>query len=156
MPPKKQEQLDERDRELLIAVALGLSYDIRIFAQRLGQEIDRLTRSGLDEQSIIGVLRQDLSTNGRIFGELRNSIKRGVVGGINQAFRRAGEMGQGLKWIAISKNLCDDCRQRAGEVDTWDNWEARGMPGSGWSICKEYCYCQLVPEEVEIDDRVVI
>ena len=152
----KKRELDEKDRSLLIETALGLSYDIRIFSERLGQEIDRLTRNGLDEQSIIRVLEQDLATNGRIFGELRNSIKRGVTGGVNQAFRRAGEMGQSLKWIAISKNLCDDCRSRAGEVDTWDNWEARGMPASGWSICKEYCYCQLMPESLDIDDTITI
>ena len=152
----KKRELDEKDRRLLIETALGLSYDIRIFSERLGQEIDRLTRNGLDEQSIIRVLEQDLATNGRIFGELRNSIKRGVTGGINQAFRRAGEMGQSLKWIAISKNLCDDCRSRAGEVDTWDNWEARGMPASGWSACKEYCYCQLMPESLDIDDTITI
>ena len=152
----KKRELDEKDRRLLIETALGLSYDIRIFSERLGQEIDRLTRNGLDEQSIIRVLEQDLATNGRIFGELRNSIKRGVTGGVNQAFRRAGEMGQSLKWIAISKNLCDDCRSRAGEVDTWDIWEARGMPASGWSICKEYCYCQLMPESLDIDDTITI
>ena len=152
----KKIELDEKDRRLLIETALGLSYDIRIFSERLGQEIDRLTRNGLDEQSIIRVLEQDLATNGRIFGELRNSIKRGVTGGINQAFRRAGEMGQSLKWIAISKNPCDDCRSRAGEVDTWDNWEARGMPSSGWSVCKEYCYCQLMPESLDIDDTITI
>ena len=152
----KKRELDEKDRRLLIETALGLSYDIRIFSERLGQEINRLTRNGLDEQSIIRVLEQDLATNGRIFGELRNSIKRGVTGGVNQAFRRAGEMGQSLKWIAISKNLCDDCRSRAGEVDTWDNWEARGMPASGWSICKEYCYCQLMPESLDIDDTITI
>ena len=152
----KKRELDEKDRRLLIETALGLSYDIRIFSERLGQEIDRLTRNGLDEQSIIRVLEQDLATNGRIFGELRNSIKRGVTGGVNQAFRRAGEMGQSLKWIAISKNICDDCRSRAGEVDTWDNWEARGMPASGWSICKEYCYCQLMPESLDIDDTITI
>ena len=152
----KKREVDEKDRRILIETALGLSYDIRIFSERLGQEIDRLTRNGLDEQSIIRVLEQDLATNGRIFGELRNSIKRGVTGGINQAFRRAGEMGQSLKWIAISKNLCDDCRSRAGEVDTWDNWEARGMPASGWSICKEYCYCQLMPESLDIDDTITI
>ena len=152
----KKRELDEKDRRLLIETALGLSYDIRIFSERLGQEIDRLTRNGLDEQSIIRVLEQDLATNGRIFGELRNSIKRGVTGGVNQAFRRAGEMGQSLKWIAIYKNLCDDCRSRAGEVDTWDNWEARGMPASGWSICKEYCYCQLMPESLDIDDTITI
>ena len=144
----KKRELDEKDRRLLIETALGLSYDIRIFSERLGQEIDRLTRNGLDEQSIIRGLEQDLATSGRIFGELRNSIKRGVTGGVNQAFRTAGEMGQSLKWIAISKNPCDDCRSRAGEVDTWDNWEARGMPSSGWSVCKEYCYCQLIPADI--------
>ena len=147
-------ELDEQDRRLLIEIATGMSFDTRIFSERLRQEIERLRRSGVDEQSIIGVLSQDFGSNGRIFGELRNSIKRGVVGGINQAFRRAGEMGQSLKWVAISKNLCDDCRTRAGEVDTWENWEARGMPGSGWSVCKEYCYCQLVPASLDVDDTI--
>ena len=147
-------ELDEQDRRLLIEIATGMSYDTRIFSERLRQEIERLRRSGVDEQSIIGVLSQDFGSNGRIFGELRNSIKRGVVGGINQAFRRAGEMGQSLRWDAISKNLCDDCRTRAGEIDIWENWEARGMPGSGWSVCKEYCYCQLVPASLDVDDTI--
>ena len=147
-------ELDEQDRRLLIEIATGMSYDTRIFSERLRQEIERLRRSGVDEQSIIGVLSQDFGSNGRIFGELRNSIKRGVVGGINQAFRRAGEMGQSLRWVAISKNLCDDCRTRAGEIDIWENWEARGMPGSGWSVCKEYCYCQLVPASLDVDDTI--
>ena len=147
-------ELDEQNRRLLIEIATGMSYDTRIFSERLRQEIERLRRSGVDEQSIIGVLSQDFGSNGRIFGELRNSIKRGVVGGINQAFRRAGEMGQSLRWVAISKNLCDDCRTRAGEIDIWENWEARGMPGSGWSVCKEYCYCQLVPASLDVDDTI--
>ena len=147
-------ELDEQDRRLLIEIATGMSYDTRIFSERLRQEIERLRRSGVDEQSIIGVLSQDFGSNGRIFGELRNSIKRGVVGGINQAFRRAGEMGQSLRWVAISKNLCDDCRTRAGEIDIWENWEARGMPGSGWSVCKEYCYCQIVPASLDVDDTI--
>ena len=147
-------ELDEQDRRLLIEIATGMSYDTRIFSERLRQEIERLRRSGVDEQSIIGVLSQDFGSNGRIFGELRNSIKRGVVGGINQAFRRAGEIVQILRWVAISKNLCDDCRTRAGEIDIWENWEARGMPGSGWSVCKEYCYCQLVPASLDVDDTI--
>tara|TARA_R110000823_G_scaffold314029_1_gene442326 strand:+ start:191 stop:658 length:468 start_codon:yes stop_codon:yes gene_type:complete len=149
-------ELDERDRRLLTEIASGMSYDSRIFSQRIRQQIERLRRSGLNEQSIIGVLEQDFMSTGRIFGELRNSIKRGVVGGINQAFRRSGEMGEGLRWIAVSKNICDDCQSVAGEVDTWENWEQRGMPGSGWSICKDSCYCQLVPESMEIDDSIFI
>ena len=63
-------------------------------------------------------------------------------------------MGGKLKWIAISKNICPDCKERAGQVDTWEGWEARGMPGSGFSVCKEYCYCQLVPESLNVDNKI--
>jgi len=149
-------ELDERDRRLLTEIASGMSYDSRVFNQRIRQQVERLRRSGLDEQSIIGVLEQDFMSNGRIFGELRNSIKRGVVGGINQAFRRSGEMGEGLRWITVSKNPCSDCVGLSGEIDSWENWEQRGMPGSGWSLCKDNCYCQLVPESMEIDESILI
>jgi|TARA_R110002051_G_scaffold246446_2_gene306140 hypothetical protein len=151
-----QGELDDKDREILLWVALGLSYDVRIFSERLKQEIERLTRSGVSEQSIVGVLGADFRGKGRIFGELSNSIKRGVVGGINQAFRRSGEMGRKLRWITVSKNICPDCESRAGELDTWEGWESRGMPASGWSVCKEYCYCQLMPEDIEINDTIKI
>ena len=83
-----KDNLDEQDRRLFTAIASRMSYDSRIFNQRIGKEVDRLRRAGLDEQSIIRVLSQDLSTNGRIFGELRNAIKRGIVGGIMQSSRR--------------------------------------------------------------------
>ena len=151
-----KEGLDDKDREILLWIALGLSYDVRIFSERLKQEIERLARSGVSEQSIIGVLSTDFRENGRIFGELSNSIKRGVVGGINQAFRRSGEMGRKLRWITVSKNVCPDCESRAGELDTWEGWESRGMPASGWSVCKEYCYCQLMAEDIEINDTIKI
>ena len=100
-----KEGLDDKDREILLWVTLGLSYDVRIFSERLRQEIDRLTRSGVSQQSIAGILNSDLNGQGRIFGELRNAIKRGIIGGVNQAFRRAGEMGQKLRWVAVSRDL---------------------------------------------------
>ncbi|MBT5990988.1 MAG: hypothetical protein HOG71_09030 [Bacteroidetes bacterium] len=152
----EQEKLDDKDREILLWVALGLSYDVRIFAERFGQEIGRLNASGVSQQSIIGTLNDDLRRNGRIFGELRNAIKRGIIGGINQAFRRTGYMGQKLRWITVSKNICPDCESRAGEVDSWEGWQAKGMPGSGWSVCKEYCYCQLIPDDIEINTTIAI
>ena len=152
--PNGKEKLDEKDRDILLWVTAGLSYDARIFSERLRQEIRRLNGSGISEQSIIGTLNEDLRGNGRIFGEFKNSIKRGLVGGINQAFRRTGEVGEKLRWIAVSSNLCSDCASRAGDVDTWDGWMSRGMPGSGWSICKEFCYCQLVPDGMDIDNKL--
>jgi len=152
--PNGKETLDEKDRDILLWVTAGLSYDARIFAERLRQEIRRLNGSGLSEQSIIRSLYEDLRGSGRIFGELKNSIKRGLIGGINQAFRRQGDMGEKLRWISISNNICSDCASRAGEVDTWEGWMSRGMPGSGWSICKEFCYCQIVPDDMEIGDKL--
>jgi len=152
--PNEKETLDGKDRDILLWVTAGLSYDARIFSERLRQEIRRLNGSGISEQSIIGTLNEDLRVNGRIFGEFKNSIKRGLVGGINQAFRRTGEVGEKLRWIAVSSNLCSDCASRAGDVDTWDGWMSRGMPGSGWSICKEFCYCQLVPDGMDIDNKL--
>tara|TARA_R110000744_G_C19367374_1_gene562050 strand:+ start:5244 stop:5714 length:471 start_codon:yes stop_codon:yes gene_type:complete len=156
MATTDEEILDDKDRGLLLFVALGISYDTRIFSERLGQEINRLVRSGVSQQSIASILNADFRTNGRIFGELKNAIKRGVVGGINQAFRRSGNLGKELKWIAVSKNICPDCKSRAGKVDSWEGWEARGMPGSGWSVCKEYCYCQLLPSSLEIEEIIKI
>ena len=151
---ENSQNLKEEDENVLLWATLGIGYGIDVFATRIEREIALLRNAGVSQREIVNILRNDLATNGRIFGELRNSIKRGVTGGINQAFRRAGEMGQGLKWIAVSKNICDDCRSRAGEIDTWEGWETRGMPGSGWSICKEYCYCQLMPESLNIDDSI--
>jgi hypothetical protein len=153
---KKGNELDGKDRRLLAEITTGMSYDSRVFNQRLRQQIERLTKSGLDEQSIIRVLEQDFNTNGRIFGEFRNSIKRGIVGGINQAFRRAGEVGEKLRWVTVSKNPCSDCVSISGEVDSYDNWVARGLPGSGWSLCRENCYCQIIPESVEIEESILI
>ena len=152
----EKDNLDEQDRRLFTALASRMSYDSRIFNQRIGKEVDRLRKAGLNEQAIIRVLSQDLESNGRIFGELRNAIKHGIVGGINQAFRRAGEMGQSLRWVTVSKNPCDDCITVAGKVDTWEGWERKGMPGSGWSLCKDHCYCQLVPDDMDIDDTVLL
>ena len=52
--------------------------------------------------------------------------------------------------------ICDDCIERSGEVDTFANWEARGLPGTGWSVCRGACYCVLVPEDVESSNTLKI
>ena len=51
----KKEQLDGWDRRLFTAIASRLSYDTRIFSERLRQEIDRLRKAGVGEQQIITI-----------------------------------------------------------------------------------------------------
>ena len=150
---------DTRDREVVRWVAQILGYDIEIFGQRIRQQIEGLANAGVSEQSIARLLDTDLKSNGRIFGEYANSIKRGVVGGIMQISRRELNVGNDVnyRWIVAQgvKN-CPDCLARAGEVDTWDGWVSRGMPSTGWSVCKQHCYCQVVPVNTDIDDIIEV
>tara|TARA_R100001594_G_scaffold46003_2_gene78957 strand:- start:1210 stop:1749 length:540 start_codon:yes stop_codon:yes gene_type:complete len=155
------EEIEQQDEDTLLWVALGLAFGIDIFNTRIEREIAILRGSGVSDREIIRILDTDLRTGGRIFGELRVLIKRGIVGGIMQGFRIGQDNIYGdnvmMRWVSVgSPRICDDCESRVGQVDTWENWEAAGLPASGFSVCKENCYCQLVPEDIPIDDKVIV
>ena len=59
-------------------------------------------------------------------------IMRGV--GINE-----------FMWVTASKNPCPDCAERAGLTGDISYFSTIGLPKSGFSICRGYCQCQLVP-----------
>ena len=62
-----------------------------------------------------------------------------------------------MRWVSVgSPKICVDCESRVGQIASWDEWESLGLPATGFSICKEFCYCQLIPEGIEIDDRVIV
>ena len=147
------ENLKEEDENILLWATLGVSFGIDIFITRLEREIALLRNAGVTEAAIVDILGNDLATNGRIFGEFRNTIKRGIV----SATMHASRIGQdrvygdsvGMQWVSVgSPRICVDCEERIGEVRTWDEWESVGLPASGFSVCKEFCYCQLIPTEI--------
>lgn len=49
-------------------------------------------------------------------------------------------------WICAGVNTCPDCLVRHGEALPMAEWQAKGLPGSGWSVCGEFCQCELEPE----------
>ena len=60
-----------------------------------------------------------------------------------------------MRWVSVgTPKICPDCESRIGEIRSWEEWEAIGLPASGFSVCKEFCYCQLVPEEVSMPDSL--
>ena len=155
------EEIEQQDEDILLWIALGLAFGIDIFNTRIEREIAILRGSGIGDREIIRILDSDLRTGGRSFGVLRGLIKRGIVGGIMQGFRVGQDNIYGdnlmMRWVSVgSPRICDDCQERVGQVDTWANWEAEGLPASGFSVCKENCYCQLIPEDIPIDDKVII
>ncbi len=147
------ENIEEEDENILLWATLGISYGIDIFITRLEREIALLRNAGITDAAILDILGNDLATNGRIFGEFRNTIKRGIVSATMQASRIGADRVYGdsmmFRWVSVgTPRICPDCEERIGEIRSWEEWEAFGFPASGFSVCKEFCYCQIVPEDI--------
>ena len=158
---KNQENLEEEDENILLWATLGISFGIDIFLTRLEREIALFRNAGISESAILNILGNDLATHGRIFGEFRNTIKRGIVSAIMQASRVGADRVYGdsvmMRWVSVgTPRICPDCEVRIGEIRSWDEWESLGLPASGFSVCKEFCYCQLVPESVPMPDSLSV
>ena len=115
----------------------------------------------MSDAGIVRTLESDFLGGGRIFGEYSRSRKRGIVLGIMQGFRVGQDAIYGdslrFRWVSVgSPRICPDCESRINQINTWDNLEAEGLPASGFSICKENCYCQLIPEDVEIENPTIV
>ena len=146
---------EEQENNTLLWAALGLSFGVDIFVSRINREIEVLRGAGLGDVAILDTLGRDLSSHGRIFGEFRNAIKRSVVLGVMQGFRVGQDNIYGdqleFKWISVgSPKICPDCEDRISQIRSWDEWEAIGLPASGFSVCKEFCYCQLIPAGISM------
>ena len=62
-----------------------------------------------------------------------------------------------MRWVSVgSPKICPDCESRIDQVLSWDEWQSEGLPATGFSVCKENCYCQIIPEDIEIDNPVIV
>ena len=157
MPDEEQNQgnLKEEDENILLWATLGISFGIDIFITRIEREIALLRNAGISEAASLDILGNDLATGGRIFGEFRNTIKRGIVSATMHASRVGQDRIYGdsvdMQLVSVgSPKICVDCEDRISLVRSWNEWEAVGLPASGFSVCKEFCYCQLIPSEISM------
>ena len=147
------QNLKEEDENILLWATLGISFGIDVFVTKLEREISLLRNAGISEAAIVDILRNDLATGGRIFGEFRNTIKRGIISATMHASRIGQDRVYGdsvaMQWVSVgTPKICVDCADRIGEVRSWDEWELNGLPASGFSVCKEFCYCQIIPSSI--------
>ena len=148
---------------LVNSVVTRLHFDTLIFGSRIEQFTLSLLEQGISESFIVDSLNNDMKTGGRIFGELTNSIKASIKELVNQSGRLGqletfGNKYELFTWVTVSGHrVCFDCAGRGGQEKTYDQWYELGLPGSGWSVCRGYCYCVLDPtgslsKEVEAPD----
>ena len=136
---------------MIMGIVDQLSFDVEIFNTNIEKAVAGMVANGMTDDAIKAVIATDMKEGGRIFGQLRNEIKSQVVFGINQSAKIGQYANYDLDkmlftWVVVGGHkVCPDCDSRAGQIKTFAEWEAEGLPGSGWSVCKGYCYCVLDP-----------
>ena len=135
---------------LLVGKINSLFYDVNTFTNNINQQVALMTSNGLSKEAINDVLRADMQGGGRLFGQLQNNTKEQLSGAINQSSRlgQNSEYTENDKfiWVTVAGHkVCMDCAGRAGQVMTYGEWESEGLPGTGWSVCKGFCYCIIDP-----------
>ena len=129
-----------------------------IVTAALLSRINSMRLSGMGVSEIKKVLIADLIVGGRIFGQLRNGVKRISKNAIEEAGNIAAQKvfeQQNLKqykWITVGKNICPECKPRHGETGELEYFKAIGLPKSEFSVCGTNCNCMLVPIEYKGED----
>ena len=145
--PSVLESMDELPEEvetLLIEKMDDMVFDVKTFSNDLEKSVFSMSQSGVSEDKIKETMANDMETGGRIFGKLRNDMKAGVVDGINQSAKMGQyknyELDKGeFVWVTVGGHkVCPDCDARAGIKLTYKEWETKGIPGSGWSVCQGF------------------
>ncbi len=136
-------------------------------AAEIAKEVRIMRAGGIDDDVIRQTLEADFAAKGRIFGRIDNSVRGHVVGSIiaasngaqQEVYRDAGITDELRRWIVVNlgpnaaATPCPDCIPRQDRVETIETWQAIGEPGTGWSVCKQFCYCLLIPEVIEMEGR---
>ena len=139
---------------MFLGILDRMVYDADIFALEIEKSVQMMLANGMSEAEIKKITKMDMFRGGRIFGHFKNEIKAAVVEASNQT-SRMGQYEQYFSeynedsdfiWITVTGHkICPDCSGLGGDVDTFRNWEARGLPASGHTVCRGYCYCVLDP-----------
>lgn len=156
------QQLEFNLESLFLDLGAIMGVKATLFAAKLQAEIEIMRIQGLAEDTIFTVLEQDALTGGRIFGEFENAVKSTIFGGIQSAsvlgeqevFKAAGIDVNFEKWVTMSGAPCPDCAGRAGRVEPRAVWQAIGIEGSGWSVCRDHCMCRREPVGLDVPDSV--
>ena len=147
----KLDELTPEQELLLLSIIDKAATQATIFEMEIQQELATMIANGMADDAAEMVIKADLRKGGKLFGMLNNSIKAALVEGINQSSRlgqyQQYELDQvEFTWVTVSGHrICEDCESRAGDTGTFQYHADKGLPGAGWSLCKQYCYCVLDP-----------
>ena len=143
-------------RDTFEDMAISLAIELDAVASHTAIDVDafikQMRNSGMTDKEIIAVLQDDLAIGGRIFGQFKNGLKNTVKTGVTMAANTAARkifLDAGVEvyeWQTSGSGSCPDCIPRHGLKGTWEEFEAIGLPKSGFSVCGMHCNCVIVPQ----------
>ena len=150
------EDIEEDDFDFFDFLLTLAFFEVAIFTANIQSSIERLQFEGLTNSQIKQRLNTQYTNRTGAFAVLFNSTEDVIRYGI----RESGRLGMmavynqvfgdnaDYRWIvARGVKHCEDCEERSGEIRTFTEWTALGLPASGWSRCNFRCYCILDPME---------
>ena len=149
------EQLDKltpQQELLLLGIIEKAAVQAEIIELQIQQEIATMVNNGMNVKGAEMAIKVNFKKGGTLHSLIQNYIKSSIIEGVNQS-SRLGQYEQydldvgTFKWVTVSGHrICDDCESRSKMPErTFNEWADIGLPGAGWSLCKQYCYCVLDP-----------
>ena len=149
------EQLDKLTPEqeiLLLGIIEKAAVQAEIIELQIHQEIATMVTNGMNQKGAEMAIKADFKKGGTLHKLIQNYIKSSIIEGVNQSSRLGQYEEYDLDvgtftWVTVSGHrICDDCKSRSTMPPrTFNEWADIGLPGAGWSLCKQYCYCVLDP-----------
>lgn len=137
--------------ELLQQLEDKLKTELNSYFKQIRERSNDLLNQGVDAEQIRKVLLKDIEDGVGEFGKLKGSMGSIVDKGIFQVSNLASddpikELSDQFEWMEEpGAEHCDTCTERSGQIKTYDEWKALGLPGAGTTKCGIYCKCTLMP-----------
>lgn len=151
----------DKVKELMLSVrqnAIGAAEKATLTFEMLVRD---LRTAGMSDIQIRTRLLNDfVDANPRFFGQFKNEVRDLITSAQGRAYQQGvvedvAGTGVMMRWTTESdENVCDDCEARAGDVRSMLEWEAIGLPKSGFSVCGTNCRCELTEETLGAPDTL--
>ena len=149
------EQLDKltpQQELLLLGIIEKAAIQAEIIELQIQQEIATMVNNGMNVKGAEMAIKVNFKKGGTLHSLIQNYIKSSIIEGVNQSSRLGQYEEYDLDvgtftWVTVSGHrICDDCESRSKMPErTFNECADIGLPGAGWSLCKQYCYCVLDP-----------
>ena len=144
---------------LLVGVIEDIAFAAAGFSTQMAATVNTMLSTGMSVEFVEDTLRSNLQAGTGPFAKLKNDIKKACTRGVNQSSRlgqyktyftdkELSDLGTKSLWAWVNVSghrICVDCAGRAGDIQTFADWEKEGLPGAGSTVCSSYCYCVLDP-----------